>query len=53
MRRISEHEVQNLADLMPSVPEGALNQGVLPVGLFSQYWQLASAEHFHLVSNKA
>ena len=48
MRRISEHEIQNLADLMPSVSEGTLNQGVLPEGLFAQYWQLASAEHFHL-----
>jgi len=30
------------------VTEGALNQGVLPEGLFAQYWQLASAERFHL-----
>jgi glutamate synthase domain-containing protein 2 len=48
MRRISEHEIQNLADLMPSVSEGSLNQGIVPGGLFAQYWQLASAEHFHL-----
>jgi hypothetical protein len=48
MRRLSEHDIQNLADLMPSLAEGALLQSPVPEGLFAKYWHLASADHFQL-----
>jgi glutamate synthase domain-containing protein 2 len=48
MRRLSEHDIQNLADLMPNLSEGALTQGPLPEGFFAKYWLQASAEHFQL-----
>jgi len=46
MRRISEHEIQNLSDLMPTITEGALLQDGPLDGLFAKYWQRASADHF-------
>ena len=47
MRRISEHEIQNLSDLMPSLTEGALLKAHDQEGLFGKYWHLSSPDHFH------
>ncbi|MEN9995495.1 MAG: Glutamate synthase large chain [Pseudomonadota bacterium] len=48
MRRLSEHDIQNLADLMPNLSGGSLKQGPLPEGFFAKYWLQASADHFQL-----
>jgi glutamate synthase domain-containing protein 2 len=50
MRRISEHEVQNLSDLMPTLAEGALHTGNIHEGLFGKYWHLSSPDHFHMAA---
>jgi glutamate synthase domain-containing protein 2 len=49
MRRISEHEVQNLSDLMPTLSEGVLLKDEPLKDLFGKYWHLSSSEHFHLI----
>ena len=49
MRRVSEHEVQNLSDLMLSVKGGALLDPNDLEGLFAKYWHVASPESFHAV----
>ena len=46
MRRVSEHEIQNLDTLMPSVAAGSLLNANELTGLFAQYWQDASPDHF-------
>ena len=46
MRRVSEHEVQNLDTLMPSVEAGSLLNPKDLTGLFAQYWTGASPDHF-------
>ena len=46
MRRVSEHEVQNLDTLMPSVEAGSLLNPKELTGLFAQYWTGASPERF-------
>jgi len=48
MRRVSEHEVQNLSDLMLSVKGGALLEPQVLEGLFAKYWQAASPDSFQL-----
>jgi glutamate synthase domain-containing protein 2 len=48
MRRVSEHEVQNLSDLMLSVKGGALLDPKDLEGMFAKYWQAASPESFQL-----
>ena len=50
MRRVSEHEVQNLSDLMLSVKGGALLEPQDLEGLFAKYWQAASPDTFHLTT---
>jgi glutamate synthase domain-containing protein 2 len=46
MRRVSEHEVQNLDTLMPSVEAGSLLNPKELTGLFAQYWTGASPDRF-------
>jgi glutamate synthase domain-containing protein 2 len=46
MRRVSEHEIQNLDTLMPSVAAGSLLNANELTGLFAQYWTGASPNHF-------
>jgi hypothetical protein len=48
MRRVSEHEVQNLSDLMFSVSGGDLLEPQALEGLFAKYWQAASPDSFQL-----
>jgi hypothetical protein len=48
MRRVSEHEVQNLSDLMLSVKGGALLDPKDLEGMFAKYWQAASPDSFQL-----
>ena len=48
MRRVSEHEVQNLSDLILSVPGGALLEPQALEGLFAKYWHASSPESFQL-----
>lgn len=50
MRRISEHEIQNLSDLMPTLAEGALHTSNIHEGLFGKYWHLSSPDHFHMAT---
>jgi glutamate synthase domain-containing protein 2 len=50
MRRVSEHEVQNLSDLMLSVKGGALLEPQDLEGLFAKYWQAASPDSFQLTN---
>jgi glutamate synthase domain-containing protein 2 len=49
MRRMSDHEVQNLESLMQSVAPGALLNPQDLKGLFQQYWVDASPDHFQLM----
>ena len=46
MRRVSEHEIQNLSDVLPTVAEGALLKGEALEGMFAKYWHMSSADHF-------
>jgi hypothetical protein len=46
MRRVSEQEVRNMSELLPSLAQGSLLNGTPLEGLFAQYWQLATAESF-------
>jgi hypothetical protein len=46
MRRVSEHEVQNLDTLMPSIAAGSLLNSEDLKGMFAQYWTGASPDHF-------
>ncbi len=48
MRRVSEHEIQNLSDLMQSVPGGALLESKSLDGLFAKYWEASSPDSFQL-----
>ena len=50
MRRVSEHEVQSLSDLIMSVKGGALLEPQELEGLFAKYWQAASPDSFHLTN---
>jgi glutamate synthase domain-containing protein 2 len=50
MRRVSEHEVQNLSDLIMSVKGGALLEPQELEGMFAKYWQAASPDSFHLTN---
>jgi glutamate synthase domain-containing protein 2 len=50
MRRVSEHEVQNLSDLILSVKGGALLDSQDLEGLFAQYWHAASPDSFQLTT---
>jgi glutamate synthase domain-containing protein 2 len=50
MRRVSEHDIQNLSDLMQSVPGGALLDDQALDGLFAKYWQAASPDSFQLAN---
>ena len=50
MRRVSEHEVQNLSDLILSVKGGALLEPQDLEGLFAKYWQAASPDSFQLTT---
>ena len=51
MRRVSDHDVQNLDQLMPSVTPGALLNPQNLTGLFAQYWSESSSDHFQLQAN--
>ena len=46
MRRVSDHEVQSLDTLMPSLAAGSLLSSHELKGLFQQYWADASPDHF-------
>jgi len=46
MRRVSDHDVQNLDSLMPSVVPGSLLNAHDLKGLFQQYWAESSPDHF-------
>ena len=48
MRRVSEHEVQNLAALMPSLKSGELLNPTRLEGMFQAYWAEASPDRFQL-----
>jgi hypothetical protein len=48
MRRVSEHEVQNLSDLIFSVQGGALLEPQALEGLFAKYWHASSPDSFQL-----
>lgn len=48
MRRVSEHEVRNMSELLPSLSPSALVNETPLDGLFAQYWHQASAESFQL-----
>ena len=48
MRRVSEHEVQNLSDLIFSVSGGALLESQALEGLFAKYWHASSPDSFQL-----
>ena len=48
MRRVSEHEVQSLADLLPSLSPGDLLTDKPLEGLFAKHWHQASPDHFQL-----
>jgi len=50
MRRVSEHEVQNLSDLILSVKGGALLEPQDLEGLFAKYWQAANPDSFQLTT---
>ena len=50
MRRVNEHTVQNLSELIPSLAAGRLLNDEVSEGLFGQYWHLASADRFHLAA---
>ncbi len=50
MRRVSEHEIQNLSDLMPSLLKGELLEDKPLEGFFAKYWHAASPDHFQLPS---
>ena len=50
MRRVSEHEVQNLSDLILSVKGGALLESQDLEGLFAKYWQASSPDSFQLTT---
>ena len=50
MRRVSEHEVQNLSDLILSLKGGALLDPQDLEGLFAQYWHAASPDSFQLTT---
>ena len=50
MRRVSEHEIQNLSDLMHSVPGGALLESQSLEGLFAKYWEASSPDSFQLTT---
>jgi glutamate synthase domain-containing protein 2 len=50
MRRVSEHEVQNLSDLILSVKGGALLEPQELEGLFAKYWQAANPDSFQLTT---
>jgi glutamate synthase domain-containing protein 2 len=55
MRRVSEHEVENLDTLMPTIEAGSLLNSSNLTGLFAQYWAGASSDHFQwkAANNKA
>jgi hypothetical protein len=48
MRRVSEHEVRNMSELLPSLSISALVNETPLEGLFGQYWHQSSAESFQL-----
>jgi glutamate synthase domain-containing protein 2 len=48
MRRVSEHEVRNMSELLPSLSPSALVNDTPLEGLFAQYWHQSSAESFQL-----
>ena len=48
MRRVSEHEVQSLADLLPCLSPGDLLTDKPLEGLFAKHWHQASPDHFQL-----
>jgi glutamate synthase domain-containing protein 2 len=50
MRRVSEHEIQNLSDLMQSVPGGGLLESQSLEGLFAKYWEASSPDSFQLTT---
>jgi glutamate synthase domain-containing protein 2 len=50
MRRVSEHEVQNLSDLIFSVKGGALLEPQTLEGLFAKYWHASSPDSFQLMT---
>jgi glutamate synthase domain-containing protein 2 len=50
MRRVSEHEIQNLSDLMQNVAGGALLESKSLEGLFAKYWEASSPDSFQLTT---
>jgi hypothetical protein len=48
MRRVSEQEVRNMSELLPSLLPSALVNDMPLEGLFAQYWHQASTESFQL-----
>ena len=49
MRRVNENEVKLLANLLPTVPSGALLQGTGGLhNVFQYYWDAAQADSFAL-----
>jgi len=48
MRRVSEHEVQSLADLLPCLSPGDLLTDKPLEGLFAKHWHQASPDRFQM-----
>jgi glutamate synthase domain-containing protein 2 len=49
VRRLSEHETQSLAQLLPTLKEGALLQADAQLdGMYGQFWQASRAESFQI-----
>ena len=47
---MSDHEIQNLSDLMQSVAGGALLESKSLEGLFAKYWEASSPDSFQLTT---
>jgi hypothetical protein len=48
VRRVADHDVKLLANLLPFVERGALLEGRLPLRVFERWWPLARADSFAL-----
>jgi glutamate synthase domain-containing protein 2 len=48
VRRVADHDVKLLANLLPFIERGALLEGRLPLRVFERWWPLARAESFAL-----
>jgi glutamate synthase domain-containing protein 2 len=50
VRRVADHDVKLLANLLPFVERGALLEGRLPLRVFERWWPLARADSFALAA---